>query len=191
MTAQLKIPKEMTLAEFLDWDAPGPLHWQLVDGVPIAMAPAHQIHGTIQMELGRIIGNHLVANAMLCRAIIEPGIVPRVRANINYRVPDIAVTCSKFDIEKPYVEEPVLLIEILSPSNKNETWTNVWTYTTIPSVKEIFVISSQTLSAELLRRNEDGTWPEESLKIVTGSVNLQSIDFSFELSDAYRGTGLV
>ena len=30
---------------------------------------------------------------------------------------------------------PVLMVEILSPTNKTETWTNVWAYTTIPTVR--------------------------------------------------------
>jgi Uma2 family endonuclease len=191
MPVLYKTPPEMSLAEFLAWDAPGPQRWQLIDGAPVAMAPAHQIHGTIHMELGRIISNHLIANALLCRAVIEPGIVPKVKANINFRVPDIAVTCAKADIDKAYVDEPVLLIEILSPANKTETWSNVWTYTTIPSVMEIFVISSHGVFAELLRRNRDGSWPDETIKIETGAVVLESIGFTFDLSDAYRGTGLV
>ena len=46
----------MTVAEFLDWD-PRDAHgrrWQLIDGVPVAMAPAADRHGSIQSELGGI-----------------------------------------------------------------------------------------------------------------------------------------
>ena len=32
---------------------------------------------------------------------------------------------------------PVLMVEILSPTNKTETWTNVWAYTTIPTVTDL------------------------------------------------------
>jgi Uma2 family endonuclease len=35
--------------------------------------------------------------------------------------------------------EPIVVIEILSPSNANDTWGNVVLYTTIPSVREILV----------------------------------------------------
>ncbi len=41
MPAALKSPSLMTLAEFLAWDAPGGTAWELIDGVPQAMAPAN------------------------------------------------------------------------------------------------------------------------------------------------------
>jgi hypothetical protein len=42
MAAALKRPAYMTLAEFLVWDAPSGLPWQLIDGVPQAMAPTSE-----------------------------------------------------------------------------------------------------------------------------------------------------
>ena len=51
----------MLLDEFLVWDAPDGGRWQLVDGEPRAMAPASDVHGTMQSELGRLIGTHLAA----------------------------------------------------------------------------------------------------------------------------------
>ena len=60
-------------------------------------------------------------------------------ANENFRVPDLGVTCAPPSREV-MVSEPVLLIEILSPSNERENRANVWTYTTIPSVQEILLV---------------------------------------------------
>jgi hypothetical protein len=48
--------------------------------------------------------------------------------------------------------DPVLLIEILSPRNQAKTWTNVWAYTSIPSVREILILRGDRVAAELLRR---------------------------------------
>ena len=53
MGAALKIPEVMSTAEFLVWDAPGKL-WQLVEGVPTAMAPGSRTHGTSQAELAAL-----------------------------------------------------------------------------------------------------------------------------------------
>lgn len=85
------------------------------------------------------------------------------------------------------MDQPVLLIEILSPSNTEQTWENVWAYTTIPSVTEILVISSPAIAAELLRRNSDGSWPEQSTELGDGEMlRLTSIEFELALSSAYR-----
>ena len=55
MVLAWNIPDLMTVAEFLQWDSPGGYLWQLVDGVPVAMAPPVPLHGAIQNETGRLI----------------------------------------------------------------------------------------------------------------------------------------
>jgi Uma2 family endonuclease len=54
-----KIPGRMTVDQFLKWDSEDGRRYELVDGKPRAMAPASAIHGFLQNELGRLIGNHL------------------------------------------------------------------------------------------------------------------------------------
>ena len=102
--------------------------------MPQPKAPTNRTHGTLQAGLARLIGNFL-AETGGGTIVVEPGIVPRIQAGCNVRVPDLAVTCSSYDIEESASTDPVLLIEILSPSNQAETWANVWSYTTIPSVR--------------------------------------------------------
>lgn len=190
MGALAKIPGRMTVAEFLAWTPPaGPL-WQLVDGEPQAMAPASRTHGAIQSELAALIRNHLAERGSPCTVITAPGVIPRVQSQTNIRIPDLAVTCSPYDEEEQALADPVLLAEILSPNNQAETYANVWAYTTIPSVKEILVLKTAMIGAELLRRAEDGTWPKNPLVIETGDLILESIGFSVALAAAYRTTRL-
>jgi Uma2 family endonuclease len=122
--------------------------------------------------------------------ITVPGIVPRVRSDNNFRVPDLAVTCAGYDQEESTLTDPVLLVEILSPSNQSETWTNVWAYTTIPSVQEILIVHSTAIRADLLRRDTVGNWPERALTIEHGPLELSSIDLTIELTAMYQGTRL-
>jgi Uma2 family endonuclease len=190
MTAALKIPAVMTVAEFLAWDAPAGHAWQLVDGEPQAMAPASRTHGAIQTELGRLIGNHLAERGGLCSVVTTPGIVPRVRSDSNMRIPDLAVTCAPYQAEEYALTDPVLVVEILSPSNQTETWTNVWAYATIPSVREILVVRSTSVGADLLRRNPDGSWPERPVTLTDGVLTLDSIGFRVDLAALYRTTRL-
>jgi Uma2 family endonuclease len=190
MVAALKIPAVMTVAEFLAWDAPQGTLWQLVDGEPQAMAPASRTHGAIQSELAGLIRNHLVERGSRCSVITTPGIVPRVRADRNFRIPDLAVTCAGYQQEEYALSGAVLVIEILSPSNQAETWTNVWAYTTIPGVQEILVVRSASVGAELLRRGADGSWPEQAVQLTEGLLELDSIGFKTALADLYRTTRL-
>ena len=190
MSALPKIPVRMTVAEFLAWNPSTPQLWQLVDGEPQAMAPASRTHGAIQNELGSLIRNHLSERGSPCSVITTPGVIPHVQSDTNVRIPDLAVTCSGYDTEESALTDPVLLIEILSPSNQAETWANVWTYTTIPSVREILVLKTASIGAELLRRNPDGSWPEQPLILADGELALESIGFRIPLAAAYRTTRL-
>ena len=89
-------PSPMTVDEFLRWDADDLTgrRWQLVDGEPVLMAPAADVHSRIQAELVRLLGNHLLASGRPCTVVDAPGIVPKVRANENFRIPDLGVTCA-------------------------------------------------------------------------------------------------
>ena len=134
----------MMLDDFLNWDSPEPYRWQLIDGVPLAMAPPAPLHGAIQREIGGLIRNHLVERSSTCRVIMTPGVLPRFRSDRNFMVPDLAVTCSPSDLADKALREPVLLIEILSPSNHAENWRNVWAYLTIPALRPNFPIWKTT-----------------------------------------------
>ena len=190
MSVLSKLPIRMTVTEFFAWTPPSAQLWQLVDGEPQAMVPANHTHGAIQGELARLIGNALGEPGNPCHVVIAPGVIPRVQSETNVRIPDLAVTCSGYDAEESALADPVLLIEILSPSNQAETWANVWAYATIPSVQEILVLKTVSIGAELLRRNQDGSWPRQPLAIETGELTLESIGFSIPLAAAYRTTRL-
>lgn len=180
----------MTVAEFLAWDPGDGRMWQLVDGVPTAMAPPSERHGAIQNEMGRLIGNHLLGQGSPCRCITTPGIVVPAAAG-NMRIPDLAVTCAPPAAGATVpVPDPILIIEVLSPGNQRETWFNVWAYTLLPSVRDILVLHSSAVRAALLRREPDGAWPEEPDSIAKGDLVLDSIGFRLPLADVYRTSGL-
>jgi Uma2 family endonuclease len=187
-----KLPPSMTVADFLVWPGDGTgRKFQLVDGEVRAMSPGSTTHGRIQSTLARLIGNALSARSDPCDVITEPGIATRVRAGINVRVPDLGVTCTADIAGEQLMPDPVLLIEVLSPTNIADTWENVWSYCTIPSVREIAIVHSTRVLVELLRRGTDGHWPEETEKIGPGGTLLfETIQFSCPISDVYARTHL-
>ncbi len=193
MSTALKMPsRHMTVAEFLDWDSgdrSGAL-WQLRDGEPEMMAPASDRHGSIQACLVQLLTNHLDLRGGSCRVVIAPGVVPRLRSNENCLVPDIGVTCMP-PSGAHILADPVVLIEILSPSNEPKTRANVWAYSTIPTVAEIVVLRTSSVMGEVLRRLPDGSWPAQAEIVgVDGELRLDSIGFSASLRLVYRTTGL-
>ena len=183
-------PCRMTVAEFLDWPGDGSgRRFELVDGEPRAQDPASVTHGTIQAHIGALLINHL--RGTRCKVVMAPGIIPRVRASMNFRIPDIAVNCVPDERGQRALPDPILIIEILSPSNERETRENVWTYATIPALREILLMRSTEIAAELLRRQPDGNWPEQPLLLAADDrIELGSIGFASPLAAFYEDTHL-
>jgi Uma2 family endonuclease len=189
MSASVKIPDLMTVDEFLVWEPDDTSRYELVDGVPVAMAPTSNAHAMLQSRLDRLIGNHLEATRPGCEVMSNPGVIPKRRPKINFRIPDLGVTCAPVVPTENSVPEPVLLVEILSPSNQSDTMANVWTYTSIPSVTEILVLHSDRVAVDLLRRAEDGTWPDRTTAVGGDTLELASIGLSLTLAQLYAGIG--
>jgi Uma2 family endonuclease len=182
-------PSSMTVAEFLAWNPPDRSRLELIDGTPRVIPPVEPRHGAIHSEVGRLIGNRLAVLRPTCHVIIRPSVQPKVRADLNVRVPDLAVTCADWDPDARLLREPIVVIEIMSPSNRAATWANVWTYTTIPSVWEILVLHTADIRADLLRREDDGTWPDNPEALTLGDdVALENIDFTTPIAAFYRTT---
>ena len=191
MVAALKLPfRRMSVAEFLVWDDGGGRRWQLRDGKPELMAPATDRHGSIQSALVAALFTHLAGQGSGCRVVTNPGVVPGAGADHTMLIPDIGVTCAP-PRGTHTMPEPVVLIEILSPSNAAKTRANVRAYASIASVAEILVVHAARIGAELLRRRADGGWPEQPELLGPDSeLRLDSIGFAAPLRSAYVNSGL-
>ena len=100
------------------------------------------------------------------------------------------MTCSQ-DRKARSLPDPVLLVEILSPSNELNTRANVWAYATIPSVSEILLISEWSIAAEVLRRQPTGDWPPSpDILSADDTLRLESIGFEAPLRAVYATTSL-
>jgi len=187
-----RLPPRMSVAGFLDWPGDGTSRrYQLVDGEVRAMSPASATHGIIQATLAYLITRRLIETGSPCRAVAEPAVAPRLRASANLRVPDLGVTCSANEPGQFVVPDPILLIEILSPTNEADTRENLFAYATIASVREILVVHSTRVLAEILRRLPDGSWPEEAEEVGPGgTLRLESVDLTCPLAEVYARTHL-
>jgi len=187
----LKDPPHMTVDEFLAWDGSGHAgKLELVDGVVRAQMPASATHAIIQANLARLIGNHLIARKMPCRVATEAPVVPKMKTKRNLRAPDLAVTCAPPSASKTF-EMPVLIVEIMSPGNRKETWESIWACATIPSVREFLIVESESVYAEIFRRDADGNWPDDPVIVEAGGMfALSSIGCDIPIEYVYVGTYL-
>lgn len=190
-TPARKPPALMTVDDFLSWDGGGHVgKIELVDGVPRLMAPASATHGLIQGNVITAINIHLRGRKSSCRAATEAPVLPPLAKRINARAPDVVVTCAPISTSG-VIEEPVLIVEVLSSGNEAETWESIRALAPIPSLGEILVLSSTAIEAQIFRRLADGSWQAEAERYGAGeALRLASIDLDLPIAEVYVGTHL-
>lgn len=192
MATPARKPKSlMTVDDFLSWDGGGHVgKIELIDGLPRLMAPASATHSFIQGNVVTAINIHLRGRKSPCRAGTEAPVLPPLAKRINARAPDVVVTCAPIS-DSGVIEEPVLIVEVLSPGNEAETWESIRALAPIPSLREILVLSSTAVEAQIFRRLDDGAWQAEAERHGPGStLQLASIDLGLLIADVYAGTYL-
>ena len=93
--AAKNLPPLMTYDEFVAWGGDGTdTRYELVDGVVRAQDAASDGHGTIQANIAFALGAHLRGVGSRCRVVTAGGVRPKLRAEWNFRIPDVLVTCA-------------------------------------------------------------------------------------------------
>ena len=180
--------KRMTVAEFLRWEDGTDTRYELLAGFPVAMAPPAVAHGILALRLGARIDAALRSRSP-CFGQSEAGIVRPDRNDTCY-VADLAVTCTPPERGQQLVQDPLLIVEILSPATALfDRQTKVSDYRRIPSVEEILLIDSASIFAEVLRREGD-RWITEIVRGPQATLSLASIGLTATMSDLYEGIDL-
>ena len=180
--------KRMTLQEFLRWDDGTDTRYELIDGCPVAMAPPAEAHRILAVRLASRIDAAL-AGRRPCNAQIEPGVVRPDRAD-SYYVPDIAVTCEPNAPGRQAMVDPILIIEILSPSTeRSDRRLKLPAYQNLESVREIMLIDADSYHAEVYRRENDH-WGIELVRGLEAALSLISIDLRMSMSELYEGIAM-
>jgi Uma2 family endonuclease len=172
----------VTLAEFLRWEDGTDTRYELV---PVAMAPLARAHGMLCARLGGMIDAALRPRRP-CSVQTEAGIV-RPDRDDTYYVAGLAVTCSPYQRGEQLVRDPVLIVEILSASTeRHDRRTKLPLYRDIESVKEILLIDSESVYAEILRRDGDH-WITELVQGREAMIRLSSVDLRVAMAELYEG----
>ena len=88
--------------------------WELFDGAPVAMSPERVRHTETKTEAAFALREAIRRAGAPCRAYAE-GITVRVRDNSAF-VPDALVICPPPPPEAVIIDNPLIVVEVLSPS---------------------------------------------------------------------------
>ena len=144
--------KRYTYADYCEWD--DDKRWELIDGVPYAMAAPSLNHQEVLLQLASEINNFLIGK--LCRVIIAPF---DVRLNADYGddtvvQPDLLVVCDMSKLNKnSCVGAPDMVVEIISQSSSMRDRFIKFNKYLKAGVREYWIIEpeSKLVSIHLLR----------------------------------------
>ena len=180
--------KLSTVEEFLDTCPDDRRHYQLFDGVMVAMAPPSDRHQRIAGALGGMLYNSLQSKLPGCAVLIQAGIAPQgVRGRDHFET-DITITCEpQSDERRGIVHEPLLIVEILSPStDRDDVFVKLPAYQRILSLQEILYVETERIGATVYRRAE-GDWQATELDGPDARLNLETVGLDIPLASLYRG----
>jgi Uma2 family endonuclease len=172
--------KLWTLEEFLAFDDGTDTSYQLFEGRIVAINLPLRGQAALVARLAQIVGDQLRAP---CEAALGAGMVPTNRRNSWYKA-DLIVTCTPGNYQDQFIAEPVLVVEVLSPTTSATDFSRkLPDYQQIPSMRDILLVSSMERLMWHWRREPDG-WVEDTHR-GPATVRLSGLPVSIAMADLY------
>jgi Uma2 family endonuclease len=172
-----------TLEEFELWHARQPERWEFIRGEPRLMAPASMRHSIIKTNVGVELRNALAVRG--CTVMVDG---PQILTDEISAIPDVVVTCAPLDLSTPVIAEPVIIVEVMSPSSElNDTGLRWLAYRQILSLKHYLVLNQDKRLVHVHSRAGD-IWRERFVS--AGALELDDPPLRLELDALYAATDL-
>jgi Uma2 family endonuclease len=180
--AEMKVER-MDADAFLEWCTHQEESYELVDGVPRMMVGARRAHD-------RCVVNGLVAlsgrlKGGPCRLQTEAQAIKIPGGNV--RRPDISVNCGPDGPDSLHMSEPVLVIEVLSPSTRGiDLMRKVAEYQRVAAVQHLLLLEADEPVAILHTRRSDDSWSTATLIGPDTDIPLPALGINMKLSEFYE-----
>jgi Uma2 family endonuclease len=177
---------KMTIPEFLRWQELQEDRYELVDGEPVLhrmMTGASQRHDRVTLNTLLMLGNRLRGHP--CRATTADVAVELPDGSL--RRPDAAIDCGPLRDADYIASEPVLVVEVLSPSTRQiDRFRKLEEYKGVGSIRYILLVEPSAPAVRLYRR-DGATWVSFDLIGLEAIVELSDPDLSLPLRELYEG----
>jgi Uma2 family endonuclease len=157
---------------------------EYIDGVLRLMAGTTQEHNDIAQNF--VIKLTLLARKKACRLAFE-----NIRVKLpfgskkRYYYPDVVLSCKPNDGDSRTIENPCLVVEILSKSTSSiEKGEKLDTYQRIASVKQYLMVDQAKRKVEVYTRQGD-KWIYQTLE--SGQFDIPCLETSMTLDEVYAG----
>lgn len=175
---------DMLPTDYLEGEKASSVRHEYIDGDVYAMAGGTKVHNQVAGNFYGLLRAHLRGTP--CRVFIGD---VKVHVAWDWRerfyYPDVVVGCEAGDTDPYVVEQPKLIVEVLSNSTERDDRSDkFYAYRRLPSLEEYVLIAQDTLRVEVYRR-ETG-W---DLEVYNAGMefSLRGIGANLTVTDVYEG----
>jgi Uma2 family endonuclease len=178
-------PRTVSVEEYLRLEEMSTTKHEYIGGELFAMTGATKRHNVISLNVASALLAHLRGGP--CRAYVENVKVRlTVKGDEIFYYPDVSVACGPQDLEKVFLTDPKLIVEVLSPSTeRTDRHEKALNYREIPTLEEYVLIAQHKPEITLSRRSED--WRPQVLTQPNTNAEFRSIAFTLPLDRIYDG----
>ena len=182
MSSAKTAPRRIAPDEYLAAENDGQSRHEYVDGIVYAMAGTSDWHGLVASALFVSVYTRLGAECQVFMTDMKLRVADGYSVAFYY--PDVLVSCAADDRERYFREQPVLLIEVLSPHTERvDRGEKSIAYRSIPSLVEYMLVAQDVPTVEVYRRRTG--WQCEAY--LPGSMfHLASVGLDIAVDDIYR-----
>ncbi|MCE7069661.1 Uma2 family endonuclease [Dyadobacter sp. CY327] len=176
--------------EYLELERKADYKSEYYKGEIFAMAGASPNHNRIMANLSGEI--YMALKGRSCQNF-SSDMRLHIPQNGLYTYPDIIILCGKPEFsqnDKDTLINPSVIIEVLSKSTSAyDRGDKFRLYRSIPTLTDYILVDSLSISVEVFRKNEDGTWLLNSeINNINERITLTNINVQIELKDVYART---
>jgi Uma2 family endonuclease len=180
----------ITFADFLAWEQEQEHRHELIGGEVVAFAGGSLDHEGIAAN---IVAKLRAAVDPPCLALGSSAVVETVSRNrTNGFRPDVVVSCSRDNVGTAlYVREPLIIVEVVSPSNSGRKWNEkLIEYTLTPSIAQLVLVEARTRVMSSYVREATGAWQAPVTVEEVGRLEFTPLGFAMSLDEIYAATSL-
>ena len=101
--------------------------------------------------------------------------------------PDVFVRCTPRDGTETLIDDPVLVVEVLSPGTLiYNTSEKRWAYQGLSSLRHLLVVAQDQAKVEVASRDPDGTWRSVFHIGLDAELHLAAFDINLPLAGIYE-----
>jgi len=169
----------LSISDYLQGEQASGVRHEYVDGQVFAMAGASINHNCITRNLLAALSVRLSAT---CEAFVSDLLVKT--SATRFRYPDLVVLCEAAQGDQQFINNPVLIVEVLSKSTRQQDKGGKRTeYLSLPSLQEYMLVEQNFVEVEVLRRSQG--WRSENYYL-GDTVRLESIGVELSVPEIYQ-----